>query len=87
MRRHLPGNINYEIERCDMVSYVCEKSPVRGSRSAWLSTTKPHEEYKAERRLETVEIHLPDIETLIRQVYDTKEDARNRVSIAYASED
>jgi hypothetical protein len=87
MRRHLPENLNYEIERCDMVSYICGKGPVKGGRSAWLPTTKPHEKYKAARRLETVEIHLPDIETLIRQVYDKKDNTENPVSIAYATED
>jgi hypothetical protein len=87
MRRYLPEGLSYKIERCDMVSYICGKGPVRGTRSAWLPTTKSHEEYKAERRLETVEIHLPDIEKLIRQVYDKKDDAENRISIAYATED
>ncbi len=67
------GN-NHKSERYDMVSYICGISPVQEGRTSWLPTDKPREEYKAQRRLEAVEIHLPNVESLIRKVYGKKED-------------
>jgi hypothetical protein len=86
LRKHLPDP-NYRTERCDMISYICGVSPVRGGRTAWLPTEKPHEAYKAQRRLETVEIHLPDVEVLIRKVYGKKDDGTVEVSLPHAVED
>lgn len=62
-----------EYERCDLVSYVCGRSPVRDSRTAWVPTETPHTKYTASRRLEVVEAHLHDVEILICQVYAKKE--------------
>ncbi len=70
-------------ERYDLVSYVC-RPPRRKNYWAWLPTDKPHPKYTASRRLEAVEIHLPDVASVIREVYgitdsvevsDTEEDA------------
>jgi hypothetical protein len=83
----LPQGINQKSERCDMVSYICGKSPKRGGRLAWLPVDKPHPEYKANRRLEVVEIHLPDIESLIREVYHKKDDIEELTSLEYDTED
>src|SRR5258708_261576 len=86
--QHLWINItNCKFERCDMVSYICGIDPVKENRSAWLSTDNPHEKYKAQRRLEAVEIHLPNVEELIRKVYEKRDDIVANVSIASAAED
>ena len=76
----------HKSEHCNMVSYICGVSPVRGGRLAWLPTDKPHEQYKAQRRLEAVEIHLPDVEQLIREVYG-KPNVEDLVSVGSATED
>jgi hypothetical protein len=79
--------INHQSERCDMISYICGESPKRGNRLAWLPVDKPHPEYKANRRLEVVEIHLPDVESLIRAVYHKKDDSEELEGLEYATED
>ncbi|HEY4032970.1 MAG TPA: hypothetical protein VGL94_03285, partial [Ktedonobacteraceae bacterium] len=66
--RRARGNAQYE--RYDLISYVCGQHPKRNS--VWLPTDKPHESYEAERRLEAVETHLYDIETLIREIYSSE---------------
>ena len=63
-----------DYERCDLVSYVCGRSPVQGNRSTWMDTQKPHAKYTAKRRLEAVEVHLQNIEALICQVYGKEKD-------------
>lgn len=68
------GDTQKSVERCDLVSYVCGQPPVRGNRSTWLPVDKPHSNYKGERRLEAVEIHLQDVEDLIRTVYGKMDD-------------
>ena len=55
--------------RYDLVSYVCGQSPEQKSRSAWLDTSKPHKEYIGKRPLEAVEIHLHNVDKLIKEVY------------------
>ena len=70
-----------------MISYICGESPVRGNRTAWLPTDTPHEAYKAQRRLEVVETHLPNVEVLIRNVYGKKDDSPANVSLATIVED
>ncbi|GLV59864.1 hypothetical protein KDH_66880 [Dictyobacter sp. S3.2.2.5] len=87
LRKKLPENCNYEPERCDMVSYICSKSPASKTRTAWLSKSKPHEKYKAQRRLETVEIHLPAVRELIQKVYERKNIIKTEISIEYALKD
>lgn len=64
----------HKSERCDMVSYICGVDPKRDGRLTWLPTDQPREEYKAQRRLEAVEIHLPQVESLIRRVYGKIDD-------------
>jgi hypothetical protein len=77
---------NYKAERRDIVSYVCGKSPVLKGLSAWLPTDNPHEAYTAKRRLEAVEIHLPDLVNLVREVYH-KQDDGEILTGGYISED
>ncbi len=55
-------------ERYDLVSYVC-RPPIRNSHSVRLPIDKPHPIYTASRRLEAVEIHIPDLDSVIQEVY------------------
>ncbi|MEA5464949.1 DEAD/DEAH box helicase [Leptothoe sp. PORK10 BA2] len=55
-------------ERCDLVVYNCGLPPIRAS-SVIIPTSTPHQEYKAQRRLEAVEIHLHDVNGLVEEVY------------------
>ena len=57
--------------RSDLVSYVCGKSPEKPkTRKTWIDPPhQRHKKYTANRKLEAVEIHLYDIENLIKTVY------------------
>lgn len=54
-------------ERCDLVSYVCGRHPKR--KITWHLESEPYKNYKAKRRLEGVETHLYNVDSLIREVY------------------
>lgn len=54
-------------ERDDLVGYVHGKRSVR--RPTWSPVDQPHPSYSGGRRLETVEVFLDDIDTLIHQIY------------------
>ena len=73
-------------ERSDLVSYVC-RSPGSGESWARLPSDKPHPKYTAGRRLEAVEFHLPDVESLIREVYGIKDVTGVLVPEVSATED
>lgn len=73
-----------ECERYDLVSYACGRSPKR--KETWLSISQPHKNYTASRKLEAVEIHLCDVERLVREVYDKKEIASITPTISLARE-
>lgn len=62
------GKVDENYERCDLVSYICGQHPVRNN--TWISPKKSHRKYTAGRRLEAVEIHLHDVENLIKTVYN-----------------
>ena len=72
-------------ERCDLVSYVCGRHPIRAD--VWLPTDKPHESYKAQRRLEAVETHLYDVEAIIHDVYSSELSTENVVQLGSTQED
>ena len=55
-------------ERCDLVTYICGLPPVQGS-TVIIPKSAPHTDYTAERRLESVEIHLHDVDGLIEEAY------------------
>ena len=55
----------------NLLSYICGQHPVK--KETWMDPDKPHIEYKATARLEAMEIHLNEVESLIRAVYDEKE--------------
>jgi hypothetical protein len=56
-----------DYERCDLISYVCGKHPIK--QPTWISTVTPHENYRANRRLVVVEVHLHDIDQLVDELY------------------
>ena len=57
-------------ERFDQVTYICGRRPVsKNGRKSWMSSAKPHEKYTAKRRLHVAEIHLNEVEKLIKSVY------------------
>lgn len=58
---------NQEYERCDLVCYVCGRSPVR--RASWIPGSQPHDQYSGGRKLEAVEVHLDDVKTVINEIY------------------
>lgn len=55
-------------ERFDQVTYVCGRKPVQGGKT-WIPSEKPHDKYKGGRRLHVAEIHLSDVEELVKKVY------------------
>jgi DEAD/DEAH box helicase len=73
-----PVDRNYE--RCDLVSYICGRHPIINP--TWISLKKPHEEYTAGRRLETVEIHLHEVENLVKTVYSQSASTTPLVNIS-----
>lgn len=57
-------------ERFDLISYVCGKSPTKvKTRYSWMPPSTPHPSYKAGRNLESIEVHLIDVEEIINEVY------------------
>jgi len=58
-------------ERCDMICYVCGRSPT--NRNSWIPDQQPHSAYSGGRKLEAVEVHLDDVRTLIHHVYGITE--------------
>ncbi|WP_458411890.1 hypothetical protein ACNQFZ_13650 [Schinkia sp. CFF1] len=57
-------------ERYDCVSYVCGQTPKRPkTKLSWISRKEPHPNYTAGRKLAAVEVHLTDVDNLIKDVY------------------
>jgi len=54
-------------ERFDQVTYVCGQKPVR--EKTWIPSGSPHPKYTGGRRLHVAEIHLSDVEELVKKVY------------------
>lgn len=65
---------NDKYERLDLVSYICGRSPKQKNRYSWIPTEKPNDKYKGKRRLEAVEVHLNDVEEIVKHVYNKKDD-------------
>lgn len=57
-----------DFERCDLVAYICGLPPAN-ARTITIPEQTPHPAYTAGRRLEAVEIHLHDVDGLIREAY------------------
>ncbi len=60
-------NIQSDYERCDLVSYICGATPKKSQ--TWMQKDTPHPNYTVGRRLESVEIHLQGVDTLVMQLY------------------
>ncbi|WP_312149141.1 hypothetical protein [Paenibacillus odorifer] len=68
--RKLRVNMDKDCERYDLVSYICGSSPkIPKNRTTWMPLDAPHVKYTGKRNLEAVEIHLSDVEDLIKMVY------------------
>lgn len=81
----LQFGVNPKHERYDLVSYVCSP-PIR--KEYWLPTDAPHLKYTAKRKLEAVEAYLPNVEVLIRQVYNKEtEDEIDLAEAVYTTRD
>jgi hypothetical protein len=65
------SDVESEYERYDLVSYICGQFPKM--EPTWISTNNPDRNYTAGRKLEAVEVHLHDVELLVRTVYSVKE--------------
>lgn len=64
-------NNNSDVERYDFISYVCGQSPKKPKdRISWIPHDKPHDHYTGGRKLESVEIHLEDVDDLINYIYN-----------------
>jgi hypothetical protein len=63
------GTTSTEYERCDLITYICGQFPKRKNQNSWLCGTEPHENYVGGRRLEAVEIHLHEVDKLVREIY------------------
>ncbi len=63
----IEGASSNKYERYDLVSYVHGQRPIR--RATWSPVDQPHPSYHGNRRLETVEVYLDNIDTLIHEVY------------------
>lgn len=67
LRRLWLGKVEKNYQRYDLISYICGQHPIRNP--TWISTETAHSNYTGGRRLEAVEIHLHDVEKLIKAVY------------------
>jgi hypothetical protein len=56
-------------ERLDQVTYICGRKPAKKGPKTWIPSDNPHPKYTAKRRLHVAEIHLSDVEDLIKNVY------------------
>ncbi len=55
--------------RYDAIGYTCGHFPVLGGRIAWLPVDAPHADYKASRRLESMEFQFEDLPAVITSLY------------------
>lgn len=54
-------------ERCDMVLYICGRTPKKDE--TWISITTPHQSYKGGRKLMVAEIQLTDVADIVKDVH------------------
>jgi hypothetical protein len=59
-------------ERYNLVNYICAHSPSKGDRKHWIPADRPHADYISDKPLEAVELHLHDVEGLVREIYGKK---------------
>jgi hypothetical protein len=56
-------------ERVDQVTYICGRKPAAKGQTSWIPTGKPHSKYTGSRRLHVAEIHLNQVEDLVKKAY------------------
>lgn len=56
-------------ERIDQITYVCGRKPVRNGSKSWIPSAAPHVKYTGARRLHVAEIHLSQVDDLVKKVY------------------
>ena len=56
-----------EYERCDLMVYVCGKTPRR--RESWIARANRHQCYTATRRLEVAEAQLTKVSEVVAEVF------------------
>lgn len=61
------SGISSSYERYDLVTYICGEWPRR--ERTRISTTTPHTSYTGGRRLEVVEVHLSNVDDLVKEIY------------------
>jgi hypothetical protein len=59
-------------DRYDMVSYLCGQRPIRSE--TWIPYDRPHTEYKGDRSLQVFEVHLHEVDQLVKIVYNKNDD-------------
>lgn len=59
-------------ERYDLVSYVCGQHPIQTD--VWIARDRPHADYKGGRPLQVVEVHLRNVDKLVKLVYGKPDD-------------
>lgn len=53
--------------RYNGVSYICTNTPKK--MASWMPHDKPHDAYKATRRLEGIEVHMAEMEAVVKALY------------------
>ena len=61
-----------DLERCDLVCYVCGEPPIRSD--ARIPKESPHPDYKGDRCLEAVEVYIHQVRQLVKEVYGKDDD-------------
>ena len=56
-----------KIERCNLSCYLCGQKPIRNA--TWIDKNRPHSVYKSKRQLTSLEVHLNDVENIVKSVY------------------
>jgi len=67
LRQYWLNPVGQGYERIDLFTYVCGQRPKQ--KETWIPSTQPHPKYTSTRRLESVEVHLSSIETIIDTVF------------------
>lgn len=61
---------NTQVQRYDCVSYIFGQSPIRPkTKFSWIDRDNPHPNYSGSRKLEVAEVHLTNVDDLIRYLY------------------
>lgn len=54
-------------ERYDLICYICGQVPIR--RESWISRNTPMSDYKGDRNLEAIEVHIGQVNGLVLELY------------------